>query len=275
MPTGKPARHLRKLILIGICALILLSALSAMRPTWQHDAPRDLPWQVADFGKAHFSHQTLPNGQIQLEIDHLPLQSITPEMLAWWYRVLPISTIEINGTTHPLYHIFHLTEHGQLWVVEAANDGSPGMGEGSLVARREWFGPHDSEGAGRVISISAQGLIVRPEVAGVQMGEIRHLFNATTTGSHYRVESLIGVEWPVVGPAFNYLLRHTVFTEDMLREWERHQVEEVSMLNYYLPQLYAQRAGDYHFELEVNQELTGLKSGSNRQHLAASTQYFR
>jgi hypothetical protein len=84
------------------------------------------------------------------------------------------------------------------------------------------------------------------------MGEIRHIFNSTANGSQYRVESLIGLDWPIIGPLFNYLLRNTVFTEDMLREWERHQIEEVSMLNYYLPQLYAQRAGGYHFKLETD-----------------------
>ena len=114
MSSTTPARHLRNLLLLGICVLLLLAAWLAMRPTWQHDAPRNLPWAVADYRQAHFSHQTLPNGQIQLEIDHLPLIGITPEMLAWWYRVLPISTVVINGTTYPLYHIFHLTEHGQL-----------------------------------------------------------------------------------------------------------------------------------------------------------------
>ena len=252
MSTKNPKRLIRNLFLIGVCTLALLTGWWLLQPKWQHDTPRDLPWAVADYRQANFSHQTLANGQIQLEINHLPLVGITPEMLAWWYRVLPISTIEINGTTYPLYHIFHLTEHGQLWVVEPATDGSSGMGEGSLVARREWFGAHDSEGAGRVISISPQGLTVRPEVVGVQMGEIRHIFNATENGSEYRVESLIGVDWPLAGPLFNCLLRNTVFTEGMLREWVRHQVEEVSMLNYYLPQLYAQRSDGYHFNLKTD-----------------------
>jgi len=245
-------RQQRTLLLV--LAIVAATAIWWLtHPTWQHDAPRDLPWKVADYQKARFSHQTLPDGQIRIEIEHLPLHGITPEMLAWWYRVLPISTVEINGTTYPLYHIFHLSEHGQLWIAEPATDGSAGMGEGSLVARREWFGPYDSEGAGRVISISAQGLTVRPEVASVQIGEIRHIFNSTPTGSVYRVESLIGVDRPIIGPLFNYLLRHTVFTEAMLREWERHQVEEVSMLNYYLPQLYAQRGAHYHFKLELRE----------------------
>lgn len=247
----RPIRRSRRWPLLALFLLLGLVGWWAMRPTWQHDAPRDLPWAVADYRTAQFSHQILPDGRIRLQIEHLPLPDISPQMLAWWYRVLPISTVEINGTTYPLYHIFHLTEHGQLWVVEPATDGSVGMGEGSLVARREWFGPFDSEGAGRVVSISAAGMTVRPEVAGVQMGEIRHLFSATPTGSQYRVESLIGVDWPLLGPLVNALLRYSTFHEDMLREWERHQIEEVSLLPYYLPRLYAQQPADYHFHLST------------------------
>lgn len=249
--TGQPPRKRRWLTRAALLILLLTALWATNRPAWQHDAPRYLPWAVADYRLAHASHRILPTGQIELEIDHLPLTGITPEMLAWWYRVLPISTVEINGTTYPLYHIFHLTEHGQLWVAEPATDGSAGMGEGSLVARREWFGPFDSEGAGRVISISADGMTVRPEVAGVQIGEIRHLFSATPTGSQYRVESLIGVDWPLIGPLVNTVLRKTTFSEPMLAEWKRHQIEEVSMLNHYLPQLYAQRSSDFNFKLTV------------------------
>jgi hypothetical protein len=36
----------------------------------------------------------------------------------------------------------------------------------------------------------------------------------------------------------------------MLREWERHQIEEVAMLRYFLPALYAQRAQASNFKIE-------------------------
>ena len=52
---------------------------------------------------------------------------------------------------------------------------------------------------------------------------------------------------PISAPRLNAVLRKTTFSEPMLAEWKRHQIEEVSMLNHYLPQLYAQRGGGYHF----------------------------
>ena len=39
-------------------------------------------------------------------------------------------------------------------------------------------------------------MAVVPEVAGMRFGEIQHRFEATPTGTRYRVVSVIGVEWP-------------------------------------------------------------------------------
>ena len=225
-------------VLLAVTLLLLLLTGCG----FPHDTPRHFPWPSADYTKASYSHEVLPDGRVRLSITHLPLEGITPEMLAWWYQVLPISSVEVQGKTYPFYHLFHLTEHGKVWVTEPATDGSPGMDIGALVARQEWFGPFDSEGAGRITEFSARGMTVRPEVAGLWLGEIRHIYEATPTGSRYRVESLIGVDWPLIAPAVNWLLRTTTFKEAMLREWERHQIEEVAMLRYFLRTLYAQRA---------------------------------
>ncbi len=70
-------------------------------------------------------------------------------MLAWWYRQLPVSSVEVGGVRYPFYHVFHPTEHGRIRVLEPATDGKAGMGVGALVEREEWFGPFDSKGAGR------------------------------------------------------------------------------------------------------------------------------
>ena len=249
--TGTPSRQ-RLLGLLLVVAALLAAGL-AIKATrgFEHDMPRQLPWAVPDYTKARYGHEILPDGRIQMQITHLPLIGITPEMLAWFYKVLPISTVEIAGTTYPLYHIFHLSEHGRVWVAEPAVDGSPGMGVGALVARQEWFGRFDSQGAGRITEFSSKGMTVRPEVAGIHLGEIRHQYEATPTGARYRVDSLIGVDWPLFGPAVNWLLRTTTFTEPMLVEWERHQIEEVGMLQHFLPRLFWQHAENYRFRLTL------------------------
>ena len=55
------------------------------------------------------------------------------------------------------------------------------------------------------------------------------------------MDTIIGVDWPLIGPWINALLRRHLFSDGMLREWQRHQVEEVGLLPHFLPALYAQR----------------------------------
>ena len=205
----------------------------------QHDAPRTLPWPVPDHRPAHTTHAVLPDGRLRIAITHLPLTGIRPEMLAWWYRKLPISTVDIGDIRYPFYHVFHPTEHGRIRVVEPAQDGQSGMGVGALVEREEWFGPFDSKGAGRVTRLDATGMTVVPEVAGLRFGEIEHLFDVTPNGTQYRVVSTIGVEWPLVGGMVNWAIRRAMYPDAMLQQWERHQIEEVGMLQHFLPALYA------------------------------------
>lgn len=210
-----------------------------------HDAPRQLPWSVPDYRPAKTAHSVLPDGRILIEITHLPLKDIRPEMLAWWYQKLPQSMVDVGGTRYTFYHLFHPSEHGRIRVAEPATDGTPGMGVGALVEREEWFGPFDSKGAGRITQFSSQGMTVVPEVAGMKFGEIQHIFESTPTGAQYRVVSIIGVEWPLIGSAVNALIRSRMYPQAMLQEWERHQVEEVGMLQHFLKALYAsQPQGD-------------------------------
>jgi len=207
----------------------------------KHDPPRRIPWPLLPVSRAATAHEILPDGRIHLTIRHPPLPGVTPGMLAWWYRVLPISEVEFDGALRPMYHLFHPTEHGRIWVEEPAADGRPGVGAGGVVARFEWFGPYDSEGAARVIELSPQRFVTRPQVAGIRFGEIRHEWGVSPQGATYAVDTVIGVDWPLIGPWINALLRRHLFSDGMLREWQRHQVEEVGLLPHFLPALYAQR----------------------------------
>ena len=230
--------------LVGIVIATLLVGLVVwLKPSkgLLHDAPRSLPWAVPDYRPAKAMHSVLPDGRIRIQITHLPLNGIRPEMVAWWYQKLPISTVDVGGVRYPFYHVFHPTEHGRIRVAEPASDGTPGMGVGALVEREEWFGPFDSKGAGRVTQLSAHGMTVVPEVAGLNFGEIQHIFEPTPTGTQYTVISTIGVEWPLIGGAVNALIRYKMYPEAMLTQWERHQIEEVGMLQHFLKSLYTSK----------------------------------
>lgn len=233
-------------VLALLAALALVAYLLLPGPI-DRDAPRPLPWQLPDYRDAEVHWEVAEDGRIHNRVQHYFLEGITPAMVAWFYRQLPVATVEYRGVTYPLYHIFHPSEHGTVSVIETAEDGLPGMGPGALIMREEWFGPYDSRGKARIVEFSDAGMLAVAEVAGITIGEIRHSYEARDGGTVYRVEAVIGSDLPIVGALVNLYLRNAVFHPAMMAHWQRHQVEEVASLQFFLPQLYRQRGqGNYY-----------------------------
>ena len=243
-----------------LCIIFLITALwFKPLPNFEHEPPRMLPWTLPDYKQAQTTVQILDDGRIKLGIEHLPLIGIEPKMVAWFYQNLPISTVEISERQYSWYQIFHPSEHGQISVDEPAKDGHLGMGVGALIARQEWFGVYNSKGAGRIIEFSEQGMIVKPELLGLYFGEIKHSFvdeifilesnRQQKLGTQYNVVSIIGSDLPVIGPIINYYIRKKIFSPAMVNEWLRHQVEEVSSLQFFLKDLYDTKPQGNHYKL--------------------------
>ena len=236
--------------LLLLMTVVVVIAWHLPQPSVKRDPPRQLPWPVPDHRLAEKGYEYLPDGRIRVITHHLPLPGVTPAMLAWFYQQLPLSTVELDGRTYPLYHLFHATEHGQLWVVQTAPDGSHGMAQGAVIERHEWFGEHDSRGKALISEFSNQGMTALAFAAGIQIGVVEHRYSVVDGHTRYVVNATIGSTAPLISPLLNKYLREKIFTEAMLAQWMRHQVEEVGVLPYFLPQLYRQRAAGNHFLLE-------------------------
>lgn len=247
-------RYMKKALIIAILVLSLFGLVGAWLPgPIKRDPPRDLPWQLPDYRLADTGWEVLPDGKIRTYVEHFFLEGISPAMVMWFYQQLPIASVQYQGRTLPLYHIFHPSEHGTLRVLESAPDGTPGMALGAMIQRDEWFGPYDSRGAARIEEFSETGMLAVPQAAGLEFGEVRHALRNENGGTAYRVDTLIGSDLPLLGPVINYYLRTVVFHPAMIEQWQRHQLEEVASLQFFLPQLYAQRADGIHFRLEAPQ----------------------
>jgi hypothetical protein len=237
---------LTSIAVVGVIAFLLLSPAALER-----DAPRDLPWVLPDYRSAHTQWEIGDDGRIYAEVEHFFLQGISPAMVAWFYQQLPISTVELNGTIYPLYHIFHPVGHGRIRVVEGAADGSPGMARGATIMREEWFGPYDSRGTARLVEFSNDGMLAVPIAAGMEIGQVRHIYRAENGGTAYKVQAVIGSTLPVIGPILNWFIRTQVFHPAMMALWQQHQIEEVASLQFFLADLYAQRGGENHYVLNI------------------------
>ena len=244
-------RHLAISALVAITLVSVITVLVFLSAPLERDAPRDLPWVLPDYRTAHTQWEIGKDGRIYAEVEHLFLAGISPKMVAWFYRQLPISTVELNGESYPLYHIFHPTGHGRIRVVEAAPDGSPGMAQGATIMREEWFGPFDSRGTARMVEFSDDGMLAVPIAGGLEIGKVQHIYKAKNGGTAYKVQAIIGSDLPVIGRLLNWYIRTWVFQPAMMELWQQHQIEEVASLQFFLADLYAQRGGENHYILNI------------------------
>lgn len=245
-------RILKRAVLFLVLGLILFLLLGVLLSPASivRDEPRNLPWTLPDYRGAQSHWEIGDDGRIHTWVEHFFLEDISPAMVSWFYRHLPISSVRYQGEILPLYHFFHPTEHGTLRLLLPASDGTQGMGIGAVIEREEWFGLFDSRGTARIAEFSDAGFLAIPEVVGFKIGEVRHQFTAVNGGTAYRVDTVLGSQLPVVGTLLNWYLRTQVFHPQMIRQWQRHQIEEVSSLQFFLPQIYVQKPSDELFNIQ-------------------------
>jgi hypothetical protein len=229
------------LILLAVPLLAVGVLFSLPRPQFEIEAARPHFWDYPKLSEAIYKTEIMGDGKILIELQHPILKGVSPEMVSWWYKNLASGKAVMKGQSYDFYHLFHLTEHGQTHVVEAATDGSSGMGKGALVYRQERFGTYLSKGLGRVESFDASGFVVIPVMGPLHFGRIEHHFKAQDGGTLYRVKTILGSDAPVIGPLLSLYIRTKQFPPEVVHEWIRHQVEEVGSLPHFLPALYLEQ----------------------------------
>jgi hypothetical protein len=244
MPEAKLSQNifLRIFVVLTTLPFVLLAVLFLLpRPQFEIEKARPGFWEYPSIDEANFSYSILDDGRLRIHLEHPLVESVTPEMIAWWYKNLALGQATIDGISYPYYQIFHLTEHGQIHIREPATDGSAGMGIGALVYRQEIFGAFKSKGQARVLSLSSGGFVVTPVMGPLELGRVVHKFKQVEGGTLYTVDTILGSQTPVLGWFLNTYIRNKRFSEPVLKQWIRHQVEEVGSLPNYLPDLYANR----------------------------------
>jgi hypothetical protein len=242
--------------------LLLIGFVIKPMPDFVHSKPRQLPWTssstISNVNNTQTNYQYLDNGQLLIEIPHVlliePLIKITPQMLHWFYQNMPASTVQISKRQQRLswYQIFHPSEHGVIHLLESDEMGIKKTDTGTLMQKEEWFGPYYKQGTERIILLSDQGMKVQFELAGLTFGHSEHVFIQTSGGSQYKIRTTIGSDLPIIGPIINVILRYKMFPKPMLEHWIRHQVEEISNLNAFLPPLYIAPKQEDHYLLKLN-----------------------
>ena len=74
---------------------------------------------------------------------------------------------------------------------------------------------------------------------GLKIGHVLHFYEEIDAGVLYRTELEIKCRAPIIGRFFTWLACRFFASEEMLRAWMVHNVEEVGESEKFIPQLYA------------------------------------
>jgi hypothetical protein len=172
-----------------------------------------------------------------MTIDHEPLTGVTPEMLLWWFRNIG-GEMSYAGGSWPRYLVWHPHDHLSWRLERPAPDGS--IGEGARFHIRERFAGDDAmliDSVDRVEKLDDTGIRLVMRVAGVQVFQLEHTWSVGRGRTHYTSVFDLGARSPLFAPV-NAYLRARVFRPEMDRAWITHNIQEVGLLEHFLPALF-------------------------------------
>jgi len=179
------------------------------------------------------------NGQLVLTIEHDVIKGVTPQMLRWWFENLG-DTIEYRGTVYPRYLLWHPRDHIHWELAARAPDG--GTGQGARFRIVEAFGANPDyyvDSIEYVEKLDNEGISLVRRALGMEVFRLEHRFGMAHAGATYRSRMVVGSATGLLRPLFNHVIRPHVFSNEMGTAWLTHNVEEVSMFEHILPDLYA------------------------------------
>lgn len=207
---------------------------------WEPPVP--LLYPLRNLDERRVSVQELSHHRLRLTIDHEPLAGLTPEMLLWWFRHIG-DTMSYAGRTVPRYSVWHPLDHIRWELARPAPGG--GAGEDARFHIVEDFGADPAnhiDTIDRVEKLDHTGIRLVKRIAGVQVFQLEHTWSAAPGRTHYVSVFDLGGRSVLARPV-NRWLRTRVFRPGMERAWLKHNIEEVGLLEHFLPDLYRAGAG--------------------------------
>jgi len=200
--------------------------------------PVTLPWGLKPLGSARSGAEQLPDGRISYWIEHEVLKGVTPRMLVWWFSHLE-GDVVIEGQRINRYRAWHPYDHVHASYARRLPDGS--IGPGAAIRLREYLGANPDYEVDTITDIEKldeEGYIHNPRLHGISgLVRMEYEFQEVPAGTVHRNRLVIGGAsgWRrLVTP----LIQRFGFNHERGLAWLRHNIEEVGLLEHFLPDLY-------------------------------------
>ncbi len=204
--------------------------------------PRTVVHPMRKLGSAVTTVQEFPGHRRRITIDHQPLSGVTPEMLRWWFSHIG-GDMDYAGGRVPKELVWHPLDHIRWELVREAPGG--GAAEGARFRIVEAFQQRPEfyvDTTDTVEKLDETGIRLVRRIAGVLVLQLEHTWSRGDGCTHYVSVLDVGARARCYRPVNRYL-NQRAFPIEMARAWLRHNVEEVGLLEHFLPDLHAEQRG--------------------------------
>ncbi|MBI4608327.1 MAG: hypothetical protein HY726_04895 [Candidatus Rokubacteria bacterium] len=208
------------------------------RARWSVLPPRPIPWSMKPFSSARTWESILPDGRVELRIDHDVIHGVTPQMLVWWFRNIE-GKMELGGKTYPRYLVWHPIDHIHYKVETRLPDGS--VGAGSRFHIVEAFGGDLRYLVDRVLHVrrlDETEIVLEVPALGRAGMRLHGQFGPVAGGTQLNTTMTVGLAAWIGRAGLNRLVRERIFPAGMRAAWLKHNVEEWGNIEFFLPDLY-------------------------------------
>lgn len=204
-----------------------------------------LPFKPESSAKWASIHRC-PNGCMLVQIQHDDAANVTPEMLKWWFEHLSCMTDwngkDFSGPPVSLYHLWHHRDHVSVTPLTDAPDGAKntGFSVGADTRIHEVFNEFHFTVYARMhtVKLDQSEYTFLIKFGPLTAGHIQHLYSPVDGGSSFYAETKLGLEIPILGWLFNWLVLPFIYNKKTAENWVRHNVEETGRTQDILPILY-------------------------------------
>ncbi len=171
-------------------------------------------------------------------------------MILWWFENFIDLTVTLMGKEYPAYHLWHPFDHISVKVSGAKGDI---LQEGQFIQiheafqRKPEFELHDTA---RVFYFKKDGFGLKVKKGPFLIGRLLHSIRDVDGGVEYKSRMLAGLASGPLRGLVNSRLLPKVMSEEKLRAWFVHNVEEVGCFENFVPDLYQYRSQGKHINLD-------------------------
>ncbi len=214
------------------------------RSRWSLLPPRPINWSMKPLSSAKIQENMLPDGRVELRIEHDLLRGVTPGMLVWWWRNIE-GDMDLGGKIYARYLIWHPIDHIYFEVMHRLPDGRVDVG--SVFHLVEALGADMRNLLDvmlRLAQLDETGARVELRALGRVAMQIQGQFLPQGEGTQVITTMTVGLQGPFGGlHGLNRLLIDWFFPAERRKAWLKHSVEEIGNLQFFLPELYRRHAG--------------------------------